>query len=211
MPDKTYGPGVYKDLGGWRQVFKSTAILLLESGAKFLTTIGIGTKNASSAVVVEEQFGHQHRTTLTLTNFPVATVDTGGTSGNGSAPLYTFPRGSIQLLGAVENLTLVAAAGITATAALLTGIGSVAAAADATLTGTEVDFVPSFASTLTGSAGVAKGLGVTGKFFDNTTTTNATQLAARLNFAIPDAGSSANSTITVSGTVTLTWINHGDN
>ena len=32
-----------------------------------------------------------------------------------------------------------------------------------------------------------------------------------LNITVPDAGSSADDTLAVSGTITLTWINHGDN
>lgn len=44
------------------------------------------------------------------------------------------------------------------------------------------------------------------RVFDGT----ATAVDAYLNLAVPDADSSANDTVTVSGTITLTWINHGD-
>jgi hypothetical protein len=39
----------------------------------------------------------------------------------------------------------------------------------------------------------------------------ATAKDAFLNFAVPDAGSSANDTLTVAGTVTVVWTNSGDN
>jgi hypothetical protein len=45
------------------------------------------------------------------------------------------------------------------------------------------------------------------KAFDGTGTAK----DAVLNFAVPDAGSTANSTLTVTGTVTIHWINLGDN
>lgn len=204
-------PAVYKDSGGDRQVIGNGGTLLADLGSVLACGFGLGALSSPTTEVVTEQFGHSHRTTITLKNFLLPTVDVGGAEGYGSAPLYVFPRGNIEVLGTTTNLTLVAAAGIGATAAVVTAVGSVAAAADATLTGTEADLVPSFASTLTASAGVMKGLGQTDRRFDNTTTTNSAQLTARLNAAIPDAGSTANSTITCNGTVQFTWINHGDN
>lgn len=209
---KGYQPQVYKDSNGDRMVVDSAGTLLLRTGAKIETTMGIGAAVGTAPTeVVDEQIGHVHRTTITLTNFVVNTTDVPSGEGYGSASLYTFPRGSIQLLGAVANLTITGGAGLTATAAVVAAVGTVAAAADATLTGTEGNIVPSYAATLASNAGVVKGRGVTGAFFDNTTTTNATQMPAILNFAVPDAGSTAATTITVSGTITISWINHGDN
>lgn len=201
-------PAIQRDNGGDREVFGAGATQLFETGALCLTSDGVGVLPAG--VSAQEHKGTVHKTLITLANFPVNTTDTPSTSGDGSSKIYTFPRGLIQLLGAVCNLAIACAAGITSTASVVGSVGSAAAAADSTLTSTEADLIPSTAATLTASAGVMKGQGTTGKFFDNTTNTNSTQLAANLNFAIPDAGSSANSVITVNGTITLTWINHGD-
>ncbi len=203
-------PAIQRDNGGDRQVMGDGSSMVWEAGSSELTSIGVGTV-AGDEIVAEEHRGTIHQTVLTITDLDVTMTDATTSGNEGSEPLLTFPRGLIQLLGAVCDLAITAAAGIGATAAAIGAVGSVAAAADATLTGTEADFIPSTTATLTASAGTMKGRGVTGKFFDNTTTTNATQLAAHLNFAVPDAGSTGNSTITVNGTVTLTWINHGDN
>lgn len=218
MSDPTYGPSIQLDQGGKRQTFASGSVEVAETGSKKLTTSGIGVSPLGvmstfpgAVNIVEEREGTLHRTIITLTNLIVPTVDHTTNGGQGTSLLYTFPRGLIELAGATSNLSIVGdGTGITATSAVVSSIGSVVAAADATLTSTEADFVPSFAATLASSLGVVKGQGVTKKFFDNTTNTNATQLTANLNFATPDAGSTGAGTITVSGTINLSWYNHGD-
>ena len=207
------------DQQGSRLVFGSGSVEVNETGAKRLTTSSIGssTLGTMSTVpgavnVVEEQMGLIHRTVITLTNYALAITDNGVNGAQGSVAIYAFPRGLIDFLGSILNLTLTGdGTNQTATAAVVTALGTVAAAADATLTSTEANLAPSVASTFTASAGVCKSKGVTSAFFDNTTTTNSTNMPAIFNVAIPDAGSSANGTITVSGTITLWWIHLGDN
>lgn len=215
MGDKTYAgsKGIYKKQGGLEMWFVGGTKLVMDTLSKLICGFGLGTPVVNAAIVTEEQFGHIHRTSLTFTNYALATVDSAGNAGIGSLTAYTFPRGNIQFLGATSNLTIAAAAGIGATAAVVMSVGTVAAANDATLTGTEANLIPSTACTLTGSAGAMKGKSTATQsaFFDNTTTTNATQMPAILNAAVPDASSSANSTLTLNGTLTFTWINHGDN
>lgn len=153
--------------------------------------------------------GLPHKTILTLRNVVIPTVDAGAAGAQGSQKVYDFPEGAIQFLGATMNLTTLAGAGgIADTGALVGSVGSVAAAADnATLLSTEANIIPSTAGTLVGGAGVLKGISAAPIApVDGTTT----PVDAILNLAVPDAGSSADDTVTVNGTITITWSNAGD-
>lgn len=146
--------------------------------------------------------------TLPLVNAPVATVDATTNGAQGSVKVYTFPAGVITILGASTNLTIAkVGAGITATAAVVGSVGTVAAAVDGTLTGTEANIIPSTASTLTAGAGVTKGVSTGAVTLDGTQT----NVPVWLNFIVPDAGSTANDSLTVNGTITITYVNNGDN
>lgn len=218
MTDLTTQALIQRDRGGAREVYASGSVRLTESGAKQLTNSGIGVSplgvqsaEPGAINIVEEREGTLHRTIITLTNLAVATVDHTTSGAQGTQLLYTFPRGAIQLLGALMNLAIVGdGTGVTTTAAVIASLGSAILGTDVTLTGTEADLVPSTAASLTASAGTAKGIGSTDRRFDNTTNTNSTQLTANLNLDVPDAGSTANGAITVSGTIQLSWYNHGD-
>jgi len=150
------------------------------------------------------------RTVLTLTKPVITMTDAGAAGCHGSVKLYDFPACNLLLLGATCDLTVLAGAGgITDTAAVVASVGTTAVStADATLTATEADIIPSTAATLTAGAGAAKGKTLTAGVvvFDGTSTAK----DAYLNFAVPDAGSTASDTLTVSGTITLVWSNLGD-
>lgn len=153
--------------------------------------------------------GLPHKTILTLRSVVIATVDAGAAGAQGSQKVYDFPEGAIQFLGATMNLTTLAGAGgIADTGALVGSVGSVAAGAgDAALTSTEANIIPSTAGTLVAGAGVLKGISAAPIApVDGTTT----PVDAILNIAVPDAGSSADDTVTISGTITITWSNAGD-
>ena len=182
--------------------------------AIFIRLNGVNADNAGAVAgtgvtVTERGDGTFHQTIITLTNTPVPVVDTGGANGGqGSVKVYTYPVGFIQYLGGSFNLTTAkGSGGITATGALVGSVGSAAAAAtDATLTGTEADQVPSSAGPLTAGAGTLKGqASLVATAFDGHTAA----LTANLNLAVPDAGIASNDTITVNGTITLTWVNLG--
>lgn len=168
-----------------------------------------GAKNGTG-VTVSEKSGAIQKTVLTLTNVAVATVDATTSGAQGSLKVYDFPEGNLVFLGATTNLTIArVGTAITATAAVVASVGTATAGVDATLTGTEADLVPSTTATLTAGAGTAKGKSLTGGIavFDGT----ATAKDAYLNFAMPDASSTGNDTLTVNGTITLLWANAGDN
>jgi hypothetical protein len=200
---------VYKDSGGDRLVVADGGNILLKSGSTTTTEDGIGAKAGGATVAASEQILHPHKTTLTLTSLSITMTDTGTNGCHGSQKVYDFPAGNIAILGAVTDLSVTAGAGgITNTASLVGSVGTAAVGTDnATLTSTEANIVPSTAGTLTDGAGNVDGESTAIVIVDGT----GTAADAYLNFAVPDAGASANDTLTVSGTITITWLNLGDN
>lgn len=181
---------------------------LLVAQANPSTGAGSVPANASTSAVTTTD--GVLKTVITLSGRSITMTDAGAAGSHGSVQLYDFPQCNLSFLGATCNLTLTAGVGgISDTAAVVVGVGTVTLATDnATLTGTEADLVPSTAATLTAGVGSGKGKSLTAgaAVFDGTTTAK----DAWLNIAVPDADSSANDTITVSGTVTLVWANLGD-
>lgn len=165
---------------------------------------------ASISVAVAESSAGAIKTVMTLSRVSITMTDATTAGSHGSLKLYDFPACNLLFLGGTCDLTITAGTGgITDTAAVVGSIGTTAVATDdATLTTTEADLIPSTASTLTGGVGATKGKTLTAGVvvFDGT----ATAKDAYLNFAVPDAGSTANDTLTVSGTITLVWSNLGD-
>jgi hypothetical protein len=172
------------------------------------TDQSVGAKAGTGVTVAEYGGKVIHQTVLTLASVSITMTDATTAGNQGSQKVYDFPEGNILVLGTTANLTTLAGAGgIGDTAALVGSIGSVAAsAADATLTSTEANLVASMTGTLVGGAGTLTGVNSAVTFLDGT----ATAADAILNLAVPDAGSSANDTVAVSGTITITWINLGD-
>lgn len=160
-------------------------------------------------IVVGETGAGGHKTTLTFTNYILAMTDQGANGSQGSAVIYTFPEGVIQLLGSSFNLAITrVGSNISATAAAVGAIGSAAAGTgNATLTGTEADMIASTVGTLTGGVGALKNYGsLVAAAFDGHTSA----LTANLNIAVPDADSAGNDSFSITGTVTLCWADLGD-
>lgn len=199
----SHQPLNYRDKGGNRQVFGGEVV--------YKTGVSIKTERNNGAVgtnvTVVEEIPQVHRTILTVAQV-IAMTDATTNGSEGSGILYTFPEGNILILGAVANLTLTrVGTAIGATAALVAALGSVAAAADATLTGTEANIVPSTVATMTAGIGAMNKESTAPVTLDGTNT----PAVCRLNLAVPDADSSGNDSITATGTVQITWINLGDN
>jgi hypothetical protein len=150
-----------------------------------------------------------HQTVLTVSGLAVAMTDAGAAGCHGTQKVYDFPAGLIGVLGCVTDLTFTAGSGgIADTAAVVGAIGSATVGTNNdTLTSTEADILPSTAATLTGGVGACDGENTAVAVLNGT----ATAIDANLNIAVPDAGSSASDTITVSGSVTFTWMQFGDN
>lgn len=170
---------------------------------------GSGTVSGTGVTVTETGNDGVHKSTFTLTNLSVTMTDAGAAGCHGKQKIYTFPAGAIQFLGASYNLTTAAGAGgISDTAALIGALGSLTVGTDnETLSGTEADLIASTTGTLTAGAGtLAAYKGLIATPFDGTSTA----MTAFLNLVVPNADSSASDTLTVNGTITMTWVNLGD-
>lgn len=171
------------------------------------TSAGFGAA-AGTGVTADTVRGTLNVTTIDIADLALATTDN-GTIASGSQKIYDFPAGNILVLGAVGLLSIVAGAGgLTDTAAVVMSVGTVAAAADATLTSTEANIIPSTTATLSGGENAAVDMASTAQLIADGT---ATAIDAYLNVGVPDAGTSASDTLTVNGSITITWVNLGDN
>lgn len=177
-----------------------------------------GTPNGSTVQVIEHSAGLIQRTTLRLTNTPVAVTDDAGVAQyGGTGLLYTFPQGLIMTLGAVltGNLTLGTTGTIINTFTGVNALGTATASTGSTLTGTEADILQSTANAAAvgkvaavDSVSVATALTESGaRHFDGT----ATPKGVYLNFAIADDVTHTSGTGFFTGTIILPWINLGDN
>jgi hypothetical protein len=147
--------------------------------------------------------------TLNLAATPVAMVDATTAGSQGNLKIFSFPAGNLTILGATTELDIArVGTALTATAAVVGAIGTVAAsAADATLTSTEANIVPSTVATLAAGIGQFDGQSTGVVALDGT----ATPVDVYLNFAVPDAGSTGNDSLTVTGRVVISYTISGDN
>jgi hypothetical protein len=182
-------------------------------------TLGAGYGNppagaaAGTGVTATESAGAIHQTVLTLADVSITMTDATTAGSHGSLQVYDFPAGLIQVLGCTTNLDIArVGTAITATAEVVGSVGTATVGVDnATLTGTEADICPSTAATLTTGAGAMDGQSTATEMAAGVWDGTASAKDMYLNFAIPDLGSTGDDALTVDGTITLTWINHGDN
>lgn len=162
----------------------------------------------SYVTAVETGNGAYHQTVLTIVDLPITMRDT---QQGGGAAIYTFPESRICRIGASASIA------VTTTSALATtlntgstcnyGVGSVTQA-NATVATTEQDFVQVTAftssTTIDVASAVAAGVGV-GVLASLSGLSTAVQ--AFLNLAVAGATDiDADATTTVSGTVTINWV-----
>ena len=146
---------------------------------------------------------------IPLSALAVTMTDATTAGSHGSKKVFTFPAGNIQVTGATTDLTIArVGTALTATSAVVGSLGSVTVStADATLTSTEANIIPSTAATLTSGAGVFDGNSTASVTLNGTVT----PVDVYLNFATPDAGSTGNDALTVNGNIYITYVNLGDN
>lgn len=152
-----------------------------------------------------------HQTTLTLTDLAQAVVN--GTEYQGTK-IYTFPLGRILVMGVTASIAQKTTSAIDTTlnsgvtGAL--GIGT-ATASNVSLTSTMVDLLPSTAfttSTVIDVAGTAVGAALAASAqFDGTSAAKAVFINTAYA-TTADVDGNANQTLT--GNVTITWVNLGD-
>ncbi len=174
---------------------------------------GLGAVNGAT-VSATDQTGAVHQTLITLNATPVTVADT---AVGGGVKIYDFPAGRILILGCVGTMafttTSTLASTLNASVTINWGLGSVLTAAQAsgTLATTEVDLLASTNATASATINVA-GAASNGKLaaaaqFDGTSTA----LDMHLNVGVAGATDiDGDATLTVAGTVVVTWINLGD-
>lgn len=188
----------FKAVNGW---FYNAQELEKLNGADGV--VGTGLTASQGAGVVQ---------TVTI-NVPaettVAMVDATTAGSHGSKKVFTFPAGNIQVLGATTDLAIArVGTALTATSAVIGALGTVVTAnTDATLTSTEANIVPSTAATLAAGVGAFDGQSTASVTLDGT----ATPVDVYMNFATPDAGSTGNDSLTVSGQIVISFLVLGDN
>ena len=179
--------------------------------------VGLGNANGAGVELVRSRFlgGNLVQAVLSVTDLTLALTDVAGVVAYCSQKIFDFPEGHILLLGAVADLALTKdAAGVADTWNGDVALGTVAAAGDATLTGTEADIVPSTA-TPAAVAGVSSAdCQSTGTESGSILDGHATAKDCYLNLLVDDADQDVTTTPTnliVNGTIKLTYILLGDN
>lgn len=177
------------------------------NGGNLQNSIGTIGSTTGLSIQKDQVFDGVRKTVVKLTSVSVTMTD-GTTNGSiGSVKLYDFPEGAINVHCGATDLTLTAGAGgIGDTAALKHSVGSAAEATNDTLDSVQANIVPSTSLTLAAGTGTKQGISTAAAHLDG----RAAAAAAYLNLGVADAGSSANDTVTVSGTVTLIWTPMGD-
>ena len=171
------------------------------------TAAALGALNAATGLSVSiTRVGFLYQMNFTLDAVSLTVTDAAGSGSSASLKLFDFVENAIIPIASRQNYTAfaegAALTGAAGDASFVMGLGSAAAnAGDAALTGTEVDFAPvTSAITLSGGTGTGTKMGgITTLPIDGTTT--ATDLY--LNWSGSAATIDANSTIAVTGTITL--------
>lgn len=182
-----------------------------------LNTVGAA---VTSIGVKAEEFGTGvlRQTKLTLTNVPVVTGNTTGAS-FGSAKIYDFPAGRIAILGVTATFTSITFNTEAGASGDIAGGGSgdyslgSTATADATLSTTDVDMLPSSAMldpfvSGVGRSNAGSALAAAAQF-DGTTTAIDMYLNAIIDDTDVSDGAAADS-VYFTGTIYVTWANLGD-
>lgn len=166
---------------------------------------------AASVTADESGDGVFHQTVLTLADLTQAVVN--GTEYQGTE-IYDFPAGRILILGVTASIAQKTTSAIASTlnsgSTGALGIGT-STASNVSLTGGMVDLLPSTAftsSTVINVAGTAVGAALAASaHFDGTSAAK----KAYINTAYATTGDvDADATQTLTGTVTISWINLGD-
>ena len=161
------------------------------------------------------RIGDSFKLTFTLAALSIAVTDGAGSGSYGATKLFDFIESSIAFTGSRANYTAfaegAALTGAAGDAAFVIGLGTtaIAAAADGTLgTTTGVNVGSSLSITLSG--GTATGTKHTGPLDIGVVDGTATAAALYLNWSGTAATIDANSTIAVTGTITVTGRMMGD-
>lgn len=180
-----------------------SALLTGEDTAGTSTLVGVRVDERGSTV---------HQTTFNFNNYSVTMTDDEIDNCVGTVHLYTFPAGSINIMGVVSDVVVTKSGdGIDADFDGDFSVGTVAAAADADLTSTEADLLPKTA-TAQASSGVTRAKGKNTSIINSGAPFDGTETAveAHLNFLIDYSDQSGGGALLLTGPLTITWISYGD-
>lgn len=167
----------------------------------------IGAINAATGLsVTVTRVGFLYKLDFTLAAVSLTVTDAAGSGSSASLKIFDFVQSAVLPLGSRQDYTAfaegAALTGAAGDAAFVIALGSAAAnAGDGALTGTEVDIAPA-TSTITLSGGTGTGTkmgGATAAPIDGTSTA----VDVYLNWSGTAATIDANSTISVTGTISL--------
>jgi hypothetical protein len=182
----------------------STADMVLDS----IDRVADGVKAGTNVTIKETGNGPIHKTVLTFDAMPVTLTDQASTVLYGGQKVYDFPDGLISILGCVADLDVAVAGNLNADADGDVGIGTVTASNNATLATTEQNICPTTAiPQLVASAGTSDCQNAAAIApLDGT----GTAVDVFLNYVWDDADHNGGS-MTVTGTITIIWVQLGDN
>jgi hypothetical protein len=194
-----------------------TIIAELTRNGAFDTTLGQVNQPTSGRVsCTVTRVGKFFSLDFTLNAARIPVTDAAASGSSGSLKLFDFVEGGIVPLGCRQDYTAfaegAALTGAAGDAAFVMGLGSVAAnAGDGVLTGTEVDF-GEVTGTITLASGTGTGTQVSGAGLNSSAGLNGTGTAVDLflNWSGTAATIDADSTIDVTGTVTVVGVFLGD-
>lgn len=166
----------------------------------------VGTANGTT-VTAAETAGLINKTVLTL-NVTINTTDNTTAGSHGSLKIYDFPQCGLLVLSAVADMTVTVSGNNAANSTVNIGVGTAAVTPDnEALTSTEQDICPVGSVVCSSNTGAYGGVLTTPVGYDGT----ASAKDAILNIAVDATGASGNGAVAVTGTLTLYWINGGDN
>lgn len=188
------------------------------SAADNATAVGaLATAPLSGTVTCTiKSFGKYFTLDFVLTAAQIPVTDAAGSGSSGSLKLFTFVQAGVVPLGCRQNYTAfaegAALTGEAGDAAFVMGLGSAAAdAGDGALTGTEVDF-GAVTGTITLSGGTGTGTKFSGAGLNSSAGLDgtATPVDLYLNWSGSADTIDDNSTIDVTGTITVVAVLLGD-
>lgn len=173
------------------------------------TSNDVGTVPAVAGLTAKEFGGNDivRKTVFTFTNYSQTMTDNGANGSQGGTKIYDFPTGALLFVGTPQCHLTIARVGtaIASGAAVVASLGSVVASnTNATLTSTEADILPSTTATLTSGTGNVYSTNSATLQIGGSAANTATDMY--LNFAIPDADSTGNDALTVTGTIEVCYI-----
>lgn len=162
---------------------------------------------AGTGVAVDHDISLIQVCTVTLDAEVIAMTDATTDGAYGSLKLVDLPDTHLMFLGTATSLTFTESGTISDTATVKHAVGTAAEAANDTLDSTSANLLASTSVSLSSSTASKKGTSAAVVAVDGSAGT----AALYLNLGIPDAGSSANANITVSGTVKFFYVDIGNN